>query len=76
MYLIENVSTKKNYTCSKEEYEKFYKGKLNWKVINQDYQPGKEKSQVIENKTIVVSKKEVIKEEKPNTKKTNTNEKR
>lgn len=73
---IQNVSTKKYYNCTKEEYEKFYKGKLNWKLISDEEKP---KDQVIENKTVVnkdLSKKDPqIKNEKSNTKKSNTNEK-
>lgn len=33
--LLKNVSTGKNYEVTKEEYEKHFKGKLNWKVINE-----------------------------------------
>ena len=75
--VIQNISTKKFYDCTKEEYEKFYKGKLNWKLISDEEKP---KDQIIENKTKPVinepSKKESqIKNEKSNTKKSNTNEK-
>lgn len=80
MYQIQNVSTKKFYTCSKEEYEKFYKGKLNWKLISTDYQEGK--NQVITNNVsfsygkekdnVVTSNKP---KEKTNTKKQTQNEK-
>ena len=74
---IQNISTKKNYNCTKEEYEKFYKGKLNWKLISDEEKP---KDQVIENKTKPVnqdlSKKDYkVINEKSNTKKSNTNEK-
>lgn len=33
--LLKNVSTGKNYEVTKEEYEKHFKGRLNWKVINE-----------------------------------------
>lgn len=51
MPVVENKSTGKRYDCTKEQYDKFYKGKLNWKLISDKDQNN---DQVIENKTVQI----------------------
>lgn len=34
--VVQNVSTSKKYDVTKEEFEKHFKGKRNWKVISEE----------------------------------------
>lgn len=80
MPIVENKSTGKKYDCTKEQYDQFYKGKLNWKLISDKDQNN---DQVIENKTVQAQtiNKETVelslkdKKNKNKFKNTNTNEK-
>lgn len=48
--VLQNVSTKKLYEVSKEDYEKFFKKKLNWIVIDKNDKV--ENNQIIDNTMI------------------------
>ena len=46
MITLKNVSTGKLYPVSKEDYEKLFKGKLNWEIVEESKVP---KEQTISN---------------------------